>query len=117
MSGSRHPVRGSVKQADNERGIIIPGEAVGESEEFKVWGGDSVGVSGSPSTDASREGSERETALGDHRPWRISMNLQDGFPNRRGTKELFHQGVLGTGRDANGNAGPLYTSACPGNRD
>ena len=34
--------------------------------------------------------------MGDHGPWWRATNLQEGFPNRRGIKELSRQGVSGT---------------------
>ena len=74
--------------ADDGRGTIIPGEAAGQSEVFGVWGGNGFGNTGSTPTDTAREGSRREAALEYHTSWRRGMNPQDGFLNRRGTKEL-----------------------------
>ena len=59
MSGSRHPVGGGVKAADDGRRIIIPGAEAGESSVFGVWGGYGVGVAGIPPTDKKQEGSIR----------------------------------------------------------
>ena len=103
--------------ADDGRGIIIPVGAASQDAFFKVWEGDGVEVSGSPPTDASQEGSKRETALGNHGPWRRATNLQDGFPNHEGPEELSRLGLTEIGNDADGNAGPLPTPECLGNRD
>ena len=43
------------------RRTVLPGETVGASTVFGVRVVDGVGFSGSPPTDASREGNERET--------------------------------------------------------
>ena len=84
---------------------------------FGVWGGYGVAVAVSPHTDAAWEGSGRETALGNHGPRKISTNLQYGFPNPGGPKELPYQMVSGTDSDTDGDAGPLYTQEFSGQRD
>ena len=117
MSGSRHPVGGGVKAADDGRRIIIPGAEAGESSVFGVWGGYGVAVAVSPHTDAAWEGSGRETALGNHGPRKRSTNLQDGFPNHGGPEELSRLGVSGMVSDADSDEGPLTTPECLGNRD
>ena len=50
VSDSRHPVGGGIRTADDRRGIILPGETASESTGFGLWGGDDVGVTGSPHT-------------------------------------------------------------------
>ena len=60
VSGSGQPVGGDARASVERCRIIIPGEGAIESAVFKVWGGDGVGVSGSPPTDASRKGSRME---------------------------------------------------------
>ena len=84
---------------------------------FGVWGGYGVGVSGSTSKNAAREVRVREVALGGNGPSYRAMNLQDFFPKSRVPKELSRWGVSGKGSEADGNAGPLSTPACQGNRD
>ena len=82
-----------------------------------MWEGDGVGVYGSPPTDAAQEGIGRRKKLGDHSPWHRARNLKDGFPNRGGHREMYRQGVSGTGSNADGDAVTLPTPACPGKRD
>ena len=117
MSGIVHPVEGDIRAVDDGRSIIIPEEAESQGSVFGVWGVCGVGVAGIPSTDAAREVSGREAALGDHAPRRISMNLQYGFPKRRGAEELYYGGVLGMGSVTDGNTGPLPTPARLGHHD
>ena len=69
--------------ADDGRGIIIPVGAASQDAFFKVWEGDGVEVSGSPPTDASQEGSKRETALGNHGPWREPRTYKMAFLTMR----------------------------------
>ena len=99
------------------RRTIIPVEAASQGAVIGVWGGDGIGVAGSPPTKSEHEGSRREAELGYHGPWRRSINLQYGFTNRRGAKELSRRGVSGKGSDAFCDAGPNTTPACQGHRD
>ena len=117
LPGSGYPVGGGVRAADDGRRIIIPGKAASESEVFGVWGEYGVGVSVSLSKYSAHEGSGRETVLGDHSPRQRDKNIQDGFPNCGGPKELPRRGMSGMGRDPDGNMGQLSTPACTGYRD
>ena len=117
MSGRGHLVLGGIRAADYRRRIIIPGKAVSKGTLLGVWGRYGFVVTNGPSTDVAQEGSGREAALGYHGPrWR-STNLQYGFPNCMGGKELSYRGVSGTVGDADGNASPFPTPACLEHRD
>ena len=52
--------------------------------------------------------------MGDHVPWERATNIQDGFYNRSGTKEMSHQGVSGTDGNTNGYEGKIRTPAFQG---
>ena len=84
VSGSRHPVEGSIQRADDRIMIILTRETVSESTVFGVRGGDAVGVAGSTTTESAQEGNGREMALGDHVHRQRDTHLKDGFSNRGG---------------------------------
>ena len=95
LSGSGHPVRGSVREADDGSGAIIPVEAESQGAVFGVWGGNGDGVTDSLSTDVEREGSRRAATLGGHGYWRRATNLQGGFPATRGPRTCPVEGCRG----------------------
>ena len=53
LPGSRYPVGGGKRAADDGRGYIIPVEEEIKGEVFGVWGGNGGGVAGSTLTDAA----------------------------------------------------------------
>ena len=116
LSGSGHTVIGGVRAAEDMRGTIVLVEAVSQGAVIGVWGGDAVGIAGIPPKKAERESSGREAELSYRGPRQRSTNLQDGFTNRGGTKELSCQGVLGKGSNIDSDAGPHPTPAFQGQR-
>ena len=53
-----------------------------------LWGGDGAWVAGGTHADAYLEGSRGGTDLGIQGPWRVTADVQNGFPDHRGTAEL-----------------------------
>ena len=75
VSGSGYSVGGGIKTLDDGRGIILPIEIAIESTVFGVRGGDAVGFTGIPYTDADREDNGRETALEYRGPQKRAIHL------------------------------------------
>ena len=75
LLGSGHPVGGGVRATNDGHRIILPEETASVITVFEVWGGDDVGVAGSPPTDAAHEGNGRETAPGYHNPQQRATHL------------------------------------------
>ena len=116
VPGSRNAFGGSVRETDDRSGDFLLGEAEGSGTVHGVWGGDGSWVSGSPSVDASWEGSGWDMALGNHGPQRGETYLQDFLTDLRGTTELTRRGVSRTGGEEDGNVDPFLPPACPGYR-
>ena len=98
-------VGGGARATNDGCRAFIPRETACPSKVHRVRGGDGARVAGSSSKDVAREGNGQVTTLRNHTPQRRSMYLQDGFPNRQGTKELPRQGVSGTGGNTDVDAG------------
>ena len=119
VPSSRQPVGGGVRTQDDGGGadVLREEKRAGRVQGLQEGGGGRV--AGSPSDDAAWEvkGRQVELDLRIHGRRRGTAHLSDRIPDQGGDKVMPSRGLLGKGRDTDGNEGEFWTLACPGHRD